>query len=720
MNASSSISAPTDEVAIDSMPRQQSRRRRRPPRKFVIKSTFGNPRRPRSRKNRPCDACRKRKTACVIATDPPSNDAQAIQRPAILQDGAQEDEPETVQQQQLQPPTSNRGSSFNVTAPPITNRVLPSPGRQEAVPYYLSPALYDQPDSFLPQCSDPAILVHQNFVHSPVTSSTADTEAVRTILLRDQAILNNTTNTLEDIPGRCAYFLGRPSEQDGFLLDSFKYGILRDNFSLSANIAQVQSYSTSSSLTEQSPIHFLLLRIEHLDHVKRDKQQVSDAIESKVWPFGDHLVRLFFRHVHPAFPIVSKVRFLSRYHADKKSIPACLRGAIYALASVFWDRDYTLKDTSMPFVQHELTDYAHQVLRREMENPNLFILQACLLLQHVTPPAMDTLEAPTTWTSSAQATACAQMIGLHVEPGDWNINATERHLRRKLWWATFYADCWSAMCHGNPSHIASKSYTTTPLTMEDMRWDEDVPDDVQYLVEREDRRFQVSTGARFLEMVDVARSLRTVLDCSYQVNDNSQARGNNLAQAETDILAVEARLKEWASLIPSCLDLKKEAQDRRSVASYNCPLHLSFYTTQVLLYRALMHPSTREAKLKASSNLRKWFPEALLAFDGFVQFISHLDKSNMVGFWGRYARSQFVLCGNFLVFLFLVASERGDIEHAYSLLETFHQAMNGLWDVSNEEVTALLRAAKDRIDSFFSQAAQVIRRGTTDGGVTIL
>lgn len=46
--------------------------------------------------------------------------------------------------------------------------------------------------------------------------------------------------------------------------------------------------------------------------------------------------------------------------------------------------------------------------------------------------------------------------------------------------------------------------------------------------------------------------------------------------------------------------------------------------------------------------------------------------------------------------------------------------MNSLWDVSNEEVTALLRAAKDRIDSFFSQAAQVIRRGTTDGGVTLL
>lgn len=41
------------------------------PRKFVIQSTFGVPRERRSRKSRPCDACRRRKTACIITTEPP-------------------------------------------------------------------------------------------------------------------------------------------------------------------------------------------------------------------------------------------------------------------------------------------------------------------------------------------------------------------------------------------------------------------------------------------------------------------------------------------------------------------------------------------------------------------------------------------------------------------------------------------------------------------------
>jgi hypothetical protein len=59
----------------------------------------------------------------------------------------------------------------------------------------------------------------------------------------------------------------------------------------------------------------------------------------------------------------------------------------------------------------------------------------------------------------------------------------------------------------------------------------------------------------------------------------------------------------------------------------------------------------------------------------------------------------------------MLATERRDIERAYGLLETFHQNMNEFWDVSDEQVTALLRAAKDRIDSFLAQAAEIMRRG---------
>lgn len=81
------------------------------------------------------------------------------------------------------------------------------------------------------------------------------------------------------------------------------------------------------------------------------------------------------------------------------------------------------------------------------------------------------------------------------------------------------------------------------------------------------------------------------------------------------------------------------------------------------------------------------------------------------------ARSQLILCGNFLVFLFLLASDRRDIERAYRLLESFQQTVHALWDVDHVQVNTLLRAVTIRIDSFFTQAAEVMRSGG-DGKVS--
>lgn len=426
--------------------------------------------------------------------------------PAVFNSDA---EHATSQQSQFLSPSSHFSGSTNTPALAISGSEGRSPVSPGAPFRHPSPPVIRRQHitGLFPE-TGPTALVHETFFHRPLHPTNIDPEASSVTKPTAPAVIY----TLEDNPGRCAYFLGQSSEQDAFLLDAFKYGILRDNFSFSADIAQVRALRSISPTGLESPVHFLLLRIEHPEHVNKERDRISAAVENKVSPNGDNLVRLYFRHIHPVFPIVSKVRFLSRYHNDKQSIPACLRGVIYGLASVFWNRDDALKGTPKPFKQHELIDYAYQVLRREIENPNLFILQACLLLQHSTPPMMDTLEAPTTWTTATQATACAQMIGLHVEPKQWNIDSIEKHLRRKLWWATFYTDCWSSVSHGSPPHIPSTSYTTTAPTMDDLRCDEDVPEDLHYLVEPEDRQFQVSTGARFLQLIDIARSLRIVLD----------------------------------------------------------------------------------------------------------------------------------------------------------------------------------------------------------------
>lgn len=45
---------------------------------------------------------------------------------------------------------------------------------------------------------------------------------------------------------------------------------------------------------------------------------------------------------------------------------------------------------------------------------------------------------------------------------------------------------------------------------------------------------------------------------------------NDSMQIRASLFKVEAELKDWTSLIPSCLDFSKEARGSRQRASYNC------------------------------------------------------------------------------------------------------------------------------------------------------
>ena len=74
-------------------------------------------------------------------------------------------------------------------------------------------------------------------------------------------------------------------------------------------------------------------------------------------------------------------------------------------------------------------------------------------------------------------------------------------------------------------------------------------------------------------------------------------------------------------------------------------------------------------------------------------------------------RSQLILCGNFLIQLFIVASDSHDIKVAHHVLLSFHQALQRLAATEYYVGKLLLRPVVLRIDSFFSQAGEIIRRG---------
>lgn len=322
--------------------------------------------------------------------------------------------------------------------------------------------------------------------------------------------ISNVLWTLEDNENRTAHSMGPAAEQDTYVLDSIPSGILSSPEDIDADMIQVYA---GTKYPWDPPVHFCLLQDEFLPEDNAVKQAASDAIESLVGHYGPILVKLYFKHIHPVLPILSKGRFLRQYAADKTKFPASLRGAVYALASVFEKMDMSLKGP-LPFQQHQLVHYATDSLQRELDSPNLAKLQASLLLLHVKPNHVDSIEHPRTWTSTAQAVATAQMIGLHQDAERWSLPTWEKKLRRKLWWATYVADVWSAVCHGNPPHIYPASFNTSDITMEDLRSDEDLSEDLQMMVDPLSHRFQVINGARFLELVKISKNMRDLIDHS--------------------------------------------------------------------------------------------------------------------------------------------------------------------------------------------------------------
>ncbi|KAK2612620.1 hypothetical protein QQS21_001392 [Conoideocrella luteorostrata] len=451
-------------------------------RKFIIESTFGLPRVRGSRKSRPCDVCRHRKIACVIATEPPCDFCRSrdLECTGVL--------------------GLKYGLNIDSGVPLHGSELATAP---EALPQH---RLVDVCDGLSVK---PSVKPPENVAAKPPPRQTVET----TVMPPTSPADDETEVHLDNCEGQSIYYIGPGAEQDSLLLDSFRYPILNDCPLARCKIVPVHPGGESST---DRPVNFLLLNRTQSEAASLSKKNSLEVIEGNAFPYGPILVRLYFAHIHPAFPILPKSRFLRSYSTDRESIPSSLRGAVYAVASTFWAHDKSLPGRC-PIQQHAMLDLAHSALRREIESPSLFIVAACLLIIHGTSGKAENIETPATWTLAAQATAAAQMIGLHQDPGRWKIPSDEKRLRRKLWWACYATDCFSSMAFGNPPHIGAGGWSTLEPSLEDLRCDEDVPSNLEHLIEGENTRFDVTTGARFLELVKISKYMREILDSNLLV-----------------------------------------------------------------------------------------------------------------------------------------------------------------------------------------------------------
>lgn len=165
-----------------------------------------------------------------------------------------------------------------------------------------------------------------------------------------------------------------------------------------------------SSIRRVSPdTSFILLSDEGTQN-REDEIHDLDLIESIVAPHGPELLRLYFRIVHPSFPILHKKVFLEKYQRTHREFSPPLLAAVYILALNWWSYSQELAMLPRPDLP-KLERLALKSMSDIIYRPKLSTIQAGLLL--LQRPEGDSWALTAQLVSPCSDTCCLSTLGRH-------------------------------------------------------------------------------------------------------------------------------------------------------------------------------------------------------------------------------------------------------------------------------------------------------------------
>lgn len=399
-----------------------------------------------------------------------------------------------------------------------------------------------------------------------------------------------------------------------------------------------------------------------------------DEIERIVAPHGRKLVDLYFRIVHPAFPIIQKSVFYEKYERSPREFSPPLLAAMYILAINWWDQDDDLSPLPRPNVR-DLERLVRTTLADAMYRPKLSTVQAGLLLSQR--PEGDQ------WAPTAQLIAISQELGLHLDCSHWKIPLWEKGLRKRLAWGLYMQDKWGALVHGRPSHIFASQWAVQPLhnnDFPDVEWDED---DAEAKGDIEKGR------TLFMQMIQLSQILAEILETFYTLQAmqnvaNAGVQGTHLVLSLAK--PIQLKLKEWYAALPAAIRMDSTYQtpvansmpNRLSSIGY---LHLAYFATEITLHRRIVrslastHPGTggspnegvaaaTSPSASASDNyiLHICRNAAKARLISAMDFVNRLTPAHLRAFWYFASKTNFALIGTFGSLLWATSPGREEAE----------------------------------------------------------
>ncbi|KAK5740865.1 Fungal specific transcription factor, partial [Elasticomyces elasticus] len=398
-----------------------------------------------------------------------------------------------------------------------------------------------------------------------------------------------------------------------------------------------------------------------------DEARALAEIEQIVGQHGSALIDIYFRNVHPSYPIIQKNAFLDRHrHGDRQFNPPLL-AAMYLLALSWWDTD-PLSSAVKPDMAR-LEYIAISSLTIAMQRPKMSAVQAGLLLLQ--------RAKSSTWTLTVQLVALAQDIGLHLDCTDWSIPPWERRLRKRLAWALYMQDKWSALMHGRPSHINAADWAVpAPI---DLDFDESIlptststPDDAP-------TEALMSKGRTiFMQMITLTSIMADVCETFYSQTAKTefQRAGRYATQLVlTRAKPVQVRLKDWFARLPA--ECKMDHHNSNSQQTPTNPsqqsstgyLHLGYFATEISIHRRIVQsldPATSDPYM-----LYICRSAAKTRLISAMDFVNRLTPSHLDAFWFFPSATNFALIGTFGALLQATSPGKEEAEFYASRLGEF-------------------------------------------------
>ncbi|KIW50315.1 hypothetical protein PV05_11914 [Exophiala xenobiotica] len=415
-----------------------------------------------------------------------------------------------------------------------------------------------------------------------------------------------------------------------------------------------------------------------------------DNIERIVAPHGEALIRLYFRTVHPSFPILHKKVYLEKYGRTHREFSPPLLAAVYILALNWWSYSSELARSAKPDVSR-LEEIAYRTLQAVSQRAKLSTVQAGLLL----------LQRPGSnqaWQLTAQLVAIGQDLGLHLDCTNWRIPSWEKGLRKRLAWALFMQDTWSALIYGRPPHISATNWAVQPVIGSD--FPESAADE-----DEEEGSTEVEKGRTlFSAMITLTKMLAEVLEDLYSLKAEMEVKSSyDGTKAILDrAKPIQLKLRSWYADMPEALRMDATRVGKLSSVGY---LHLAYFATEITLHRRILRSLSQNTDPYLIQICRSAAKARLISA---MDFFNRLKPEHLQSFWYFASKFNFALIGTFagLCFVTSVSQEEAEfyqrrlLEYRWTLRVSnksaeFLEIASGILESA---VGSLLKAA-DSIDS---------------------